>query len=74
MWVLQIFSMYNIYFCITFFLQQAGTGISCKKKFKMYLSLSFHNYKIVFKSESLLLFKLNQLMVPIGKKPAPGDH
>ena len=26
------------------------------------------------KSESLLLFKLNQLMVPIGKKAAPGDH
>ena len=26
------------------------------------------------KSESLLLFKLNQLMVPIGKKASPGDH
>ena len=30
--------------------------------------------KLFLKSESLLLFKLNKLMVPIGKKPAPGDH
>ena len=34
----------------------------------------FHCYRIVLKSKSLLLFKLNQLMVTIGKKPAPGDH
>ena len=25
-------------------------------------------------TKSLLLFKLNQLKVPIGKKPGPGDH
>ena len=30
--------------------------------------------KLFLKSESLLIFKLNQLIAPIGKKPAPGDH
>ena len=29
---------------------------------------------LFFKYESLILFKLNKLMVAIGKKPAPGDH
>ena len=43
-------------------------------KLSICLSLSFHNYKIVFKYESLLLFKLNLSMVPIGKKPTPSDH
>ena len=39
----------------------------------MCLSQTFHNYKIVFKSESLILFKLNKFMVAIGKKAALGD-
>ena len=30
--------------------------------------------KLFLKSEYLLLFKLNKLMVSIGKKLAPGDH
>ena len=45
-----------------------------KKNFKMFLSLSFHNYKVNLKSESTILFKPNKLMVDIGKKPAPGNH
>ena len=45
-----------------------------KEIFKcIYLSL-FINAKLFLKSESLILFKLNQLMVAIGKKLAPGDH
>ena len=36
-----------------------GTGIPCKENFQMCLSLSLNNYKIVLKSESLLLFRLN---------------
>ena len=56
-----------------------GTGISCKEKnrkenFKMNVSLSFHNYKIVFKVRISSPLQTSQLMVPIGKKPAPGDH
>ena len=39
----------------------------------VYLSL-FMITKLFLKSKSLLLFKLNQLMVPIGKKSAPDDH
>ena len=35
---------------------------------------SFHNYKIVFEVQISFLFKLDKLMVAIGKKPAPGDH
>ena len=55
------------------------TGISCKEKnrkenFQMFLSLIFLITKLFLESESLLLFKLNYLMVPIGNKPAPGDH
>ena len=42
-----------------------------KEKFQMCLYLSFYDYKIIFK---LQIFKVNQLMVPIEKKPAPGDH
>ena len=42
----------------------------------MCLSLSFIYIlqNCFLKSEYLLLFKINQLMVPIGKKPATGDH
>ena len=46
-------------------ISNSGTGISSKEKnrkgnFQMCLSLIFHNYKIVFfKSEPLLLLKLN---------------
>ena len=53
---------------------QMDTGISCKENFQMCLYLSFHNYKIIFKSQSLLLFKLNFLMVPIRKKTAISDQ
>ena len=54
-----------------------GTGISCKEKiarkiFKCVYLFLFIITKLFLKS--LLLFKLNSLMVPIGKKPAPGDH
>ena len=54
-----------------------GTGISCKEKnreenFQICVYLSFFIItKLFLKSESLLLFKLNYLIVPIGKKPAP---
>ena len=40
-------------------------GKICKENFKMCLSLSFHNYKIVFKV---------RISSPIGKKPALGNH
>ena len=50
---------------------QQGHIISFKENFQMCLSISFHNYKIVFKVRIVLFFKLNQLIVPIGKKPAP---
>ena len=56
-----------------------GSGKSCKEKickenFQMCLLSFFIVTKLFLKSKSLLLFKLNQLMVPIGKNPAPGDH
>ena len=45
------------------------------RNFQMCFSLSFYIItKLFLKSQSLLLFKLNLLIVPIGKKPAPGDH
>ena len=55
-------------------------GISCKKKLsKINLNVfnvypSFNNYEIVFKVQISYPFKLNKLMVAIGKKPAPGNH
>ena len=57
----------------------AATGKSCKEKtrkqnFQMCLSLFFLITNLFLKSESLFLFKLNLLVDPIGKKPAPGDH
>ena len=57
----------------------AGTGKSCKEKickenFKSIYISFFMIIKLFLKSESLLLFKLNKLMVQRGKKPAPGDH
>ena len=45
-------------------------GKNLQGKFYIYL---FIITKLFLKSESLL-FKLNQLMIPIGKKPAPSDH
>ena len=45
-----------------------------RKIFKcVYLSF-FMITNLFLKSESLLLFKLNKLMVSIGKKLAPGEH
>ena len=44
-----------------------------QEKFSMYLSL-FKITKLFLKSESLLLFKLNMMMVAIGKKPALRVH
>ena len=51
-----------------------GTDISRKENFKCVYHFLFIITKLILKSESLLLFKLNQLILPIGKKPAPGDH
>ena len=49
-------------------------GKISQRNFKcVYLSL-FIITKLFLKSESLLLLKLNKLMVPKGKEPAPGDH
>ena len=39
----------------------------------VYLSL-FMITKLFLKSESLFVFKIILLLVPIGKKPATGDH
>ena len=43
-------------------------------KFLNVLSLSFYSYEIILKSESLILLKLDKLMVAIRKKSTPGDH
>ena len=48
-------------------------GKNSQGRFFVNLSLFIITKKIL-KSESLILLKLNQLMVAIGKKPALGDH
>jgi hypothetical protein len=59
--------------------QTLAQGYLARKKFArkifkcVYLSL-FIITKLFLKSESLLLLKLNKLMVPKGKEPAPDDH
>ena len=55
-----------------------GTGISRKEKFhkenlNVFISL-FIIIKLFLNFESFILFKLNKLLVAIGKKPAPGDQ
>ena len=59
---------------------QSGTGISSKEKIRkehffsnVFITL-FIITELFLKSEYLLLFKLNLLMVPIVKKPATVDH
>ena len=68
------FELLYVYYNIYTFRQEQGYLASknfARNIFKcVYLSL-FIIRKLFLKSESLLLFKLNQLMVPIGKKPAP---
>ena len=68
--VLIVFVKPNIYLKYIFNYKCFGTGISCKYIKFEYLSF-FIITKLFLKSESLLLFKLIYLMVPIGKKPTP---
>ena len=50
-------------------------GKKFARKIFKYVYLSFFIItKLFLKSESLQLFRRNYLMVPIEKKPAPGDH